>query len=67
MTEPDRRVFPDPVLVEVKHDGVWVAGALAEWSRWDGRGWLGYVTYTLSPGETYKRWTLAKRIRPRNG
>lgn len=64
--EAGRRVPAEPLLVEVEVGGVWWPGSLSEWQRWEA-GWMGYVRYTVAPGEQYMRFVPASRVRPRNG
>ena len=65
VTEPDRRVPADPVLVVVEHEGAWWPGTLREWARWDSTGWRGYCTWTVAPGSTFLRWVPEARVRLR--
>jgi hypothetical protein len=64
VTDPNRRVFAEPVAVWVLHEGAEYPGRLSEWSRWSG-DWRGLTTYTVAPGSQFMRWLPADRIRPR--
>ena len=57
---------PEPLLVEVLHEGAWWPGTLTAWARWDTRGWQGYCRWSTAPGSVYLRWVTADRVRARD-
>lgn len=56
----------DEPEVEVLWEGAWCFGLLAEWKQVDGR-WIGWVRFSVKPGETRNASFDQDLIRPFTG